>query len=153
MRHHRSDRTSVAVGVFVVLVAITVPAGCSTVGGGSTQQVSRQSNQRPAPGSEELPADPSEVRALHLEDVDAVRDDNPNASWVHDLDGTAIMNGTTVYVASSDPAADISSDEALEACEAVRRSLVRINPAVVVEVRHVDTLMASGSGSRPCTAS
>lgn len=132
--------------------------GCS-FHGGSVDGVSRLSNERPAAaggGDTSTTSDQSQdpggeaPRQIELEDVDAVKEANRRSSWSDKLDMTVVTSSAVTLVAAPDTA--LSADEALDACEAMRRSLVRIDPEVTVSIRRNDVELASSPESGTCSA-
>lgn len=109
-------------------------------------------------GSDDLPSttvdDSSGTKSstdLDLEHIDQVKEANSGAAWVKLLSSSMIMNDTDVTLAASstDP---IQLADALEACVAVRQSLVQRNPDVTVTISNDETPIVKAPANGECTA-
>jgi hypothetical protein len=97
-----------------------------------------------AAGSDTSGTDGSEPGEIELEDVDAVKDANQDATWADKLSTTVINGLADVQVSSSDE--DLDEVEAVSACTTIWSALSEINPDVSVAVANGDTVVARSTG-------
>lgn len=90
---------------------------------------------------------------IHLEDIEPVQSQEQaaGATWPGKISGRSIMMGRDVSLIA-DEAAGLTAAEALAACTAVRAALVQQNPAISVEVRSGDQVLAAAPSGGECAS-